>query len=310
MSYGDSKGGVPGWAKAAIGLVGVFGVATAGLYAFSPRVNENEIGMRIVRGALVDESVDTGVKMDAILPHVQYNQFTRTLTTGEVRATQEDDVTIRTSDKLRVYGGFRFKFLVDDTHEDWDRAWTFLKANSTEDMIDDIGDYLMPAAIDVYGDIAGDNINDDLIAVGETIRERAQATLDSKGLGFIKMQDVIPTGMGLSDEADSLIEQQATESRRLSIDATRRELAAQQAETIVDQTAVTVNAISALVEAGLDADQALYALCLQQNRDGDVLGDAAACIPAGAETVVAVGTEGGSSPQVIERTIELPQPEN
>lgn len=265
---------------AAVALVGL------GAYILSPRVNENEIGMKIVRGALVDESVPTGLYPSALLPHVKINQFTRTLTTGEVQATQESDVTIRTNDKLRVFGGFKFKFLLEDKDPNWNRAFTFLKASDEGDMLDDIGDYLMPAAIDVYSTIPSDNINTDLIAIGERIRVAAQETLNEKGLTFIQLQDVIPTGMGLSPEADKLIEEQATESRRLSIDNTRRELANQQKQTILDQAEVTNNALTAFKDAGLTSAQALYALCLQQQRDADVVGQASPCIPAGSSIAV------------------------
>lgn len=280
----------------AIGGFAAAAVVGLGLYAASPRVNENEIGMKIVRGALIDDSVPTGVYPSALLPHVSYNQFTRTLTTGEVVATQDFDVTIRTDDKLRVFGGFKFKFLLDDKDANWERAYTFLKASDEGDMLDDIGDYLMPAAIDVYSTIPSDNINSNLIAIGERIRLTAQETLDQKGLSFIKLQDVIPTGMGLSPEADGLIEQQATESRKLSIDTTRRELANQQKATIVDQAAVSVNALKAFVESGLSSDQALYALCLQQNRDAAVLAEAAPCIPAGSSVAVVSGARKLATP--------------
>ena len=275
--------------KAVAGFAAVAAVGFGAAYLMAPKVYENEIGMKIVKGAIVDDSLESGVYMSALLPKTEIREFTRTLVTGTVHATPEDDATMRTADKLRVYGGFRFKFQLDDTHPDWRNAFHKLKANNADDMIDDIGDYLMPAAIDVYSNISSDDINANLTTAGGTgdrIKIATQETLDARDLGFIKLLDVIPTGMGLSPEADSLIEEQATESRKLSIDLTRRELAAQQKETIVDQAAVTVNALNAFMESGLSSDQALYALCLQQQRDAGVLDNAAPCIPSGSNTSV------------------------
>lgn len=262
--------------KKAVKLSAIFAAAAlvvGGLtYAISPRVTERDAGLKIVRGALVEEHVSTGVKMDALLPHVEYIRLPKFVQTTTVQATEESDVTIRTKEKARIYGNFKVLFHIDNTVDDFGSIYTSLKADEIEDLIPYIRDYTVPAAIAVYRDVETSKINDDVPGLGVKIKEELQGLLHERGYTYLVIDDVVPTGVGLSDKANNDLEAIVSEERKLDLLKVQGQVADESVAITEKQAAVTAKALEALREAGVPEDQLIQAYYLQLMRDGDAIG--------------------------------------
>lgn len=254
------------------GLVAAFMVAGAATYAVSPRVTERDAALKIVRGALVDAQVEEGVKMDALLPHVSYIRLPKFLQTTEVNASEQDAVTIRTKENARIYGNFKIKFTLNNEDKNFSNVYTELKADEIEDLFPHIMDYTIPAAIDVYKDVPTNAVNDDLPGIGKRVAEKLQGYLNERGYTYIHIHDVVPSGVGLSSKANDDLEAIVSEERKLDLLNVQGQVADKSIEITQKQSAVTVEALNALREAGVQEDQLIQAYYLQLMRDSDKIG--------------------------------------
>lgn len=264
----------------AVGLA-VYG----GAYTFATQVKDNEAAIKVVAGRVVDTNVETGVYLDSLLPKTSYKKYPTTLQTKTVTAQEGSSLTIRTSEKARIYGEFKVKYNIDKADPNFASIYTLQKAESLEDIEDDISDYTIPAAIEVYKEIKTANVNDNLTVIGQDVAKKLQEILNQRGFSYIKIADVVPTGMGLSDKANSDLEQIVSEERKIQLLEAQDRTAKKAAEIIGAQTAVTVAAIKDLRAAGVPDSQLAQVFCLQTYRDSSKIGEpfAAGCI-AGATT--------------------------
>lgn len=254
------------------GVVAAFALVAAATYAVSPRVTERDAAMKIVRGALVDTQVSDGVKMDALLPHVSYIRLPKFLQTTEVNASENDAVSIRTAEDARIYGNFKIKFTIDNTDKNFPNVYTELKVDEISDLFPHINDYTIPAAIDVYKNIPTTEVNDDLPGIGKQVADKLQTYLDERGYTYIKIHDVVPSGVGLSKKANDDLEAIVSENRKLQLLTVQGEVADKSVEITKKQSAVTVEALNALRESGVNEDQLIQAYYLQLMRDTDKVG--------------------------------------
>ncbi len=241
-------------------------------YAFSPRVTDREAALKVVRGKLVDDHVSTGVKWDANLPHVKYIEFPKFVQTTTVGATEADDVTIRTKEKARIYGNFEVMFHVDNNVPDFGRIYTKWETDSIEGLKAYIGKYTVPAAIDVYKGVGTSEIDKDITALGKKVARRLQEILTEKGHDYIVVDDVLPSGMGLSAKANADLEKIVSEERKLKLLEVQGDVADKSVAITQKQAAVTAKALEELRKAGVPEGQLIQAYYLQLMRDNDAIG--------------------------------------
>ena len=273
-----------GWGKFFVKTSAAFavvaGIGYSGAYVLSDYVKDNEAAIKIRAGQVVDTEVETGVKFDSLLPKVEYIKYPTTLQTTAVSATESDSFAVRTAERAQIYGEFKVKYTIDKTDPQFASIYTLQKAESLAGIEDDIQDYTIPAAIDIYKTVPTIAVNDNLTETGERIAERLQTILDDRGFSYVNIQDVVPTGMGLSPKANADLEQIVSEERKLALLDAQAATAAKAAEIVGAQTAVTTAAFDALREAGVPEDQLAQFYCLQLYRDSDKIGEqfAAGCI--------------------------------
>jgi hypothetical protein len=157
-----------------IGAGATAAVASLALYAFSPRVTERDNGLKLVRGELTNSRVEPGVKMDAILPHVEYIKLPKFLQRMKVTANEGDNVAVRTQEKAQVFGEFEIHYSLDNTNEKFSEIYTRLKCDEITDLEPFIKNYAIPAIIDIYRTVPTASVNDDLTTIGKKIAEALQ----------------------------------------------------------------------------------------------------------------------------------------
>jgi hypothetical protein len=258
--------------KVGLSLTAAFLAVSGCTYTISPRVTERDAALKIVRGALVDAHVEDGVKMDALLPHVSYIRLPKFLQTTEVQASEKDAVTIRTKENARIYGNFKIKFTLDNSDKNFPNVYTELKVDEIEDLFPHIMDYTIPAAIEVYKDVPTNAVNDDLPGVGKRVAEKLQGYLNERGYTYIRIHDVVPSGVGLSQKANNDLEAIVSEERKLELLKVQGQVADRSLDITKKQSAVTVEALDALRKAGVNDSQLIQAYYLQLMRDTDKVG--------------------------------------
>jgi hypothetical protein len=286
-------------------ITGVFMLAAAGAvgyggaYVVSPYVKDNEAAIMIRAGKVVNTNLETGVQMQALLPKVEIIKYPTTLQTITVGATENDSVTIRTAERARIYGEFKVKYVIDKTDENFGSIYTLQRADELSDIEDDISDYTIPAAIETYKAVKTIEVNDNLDQIGLNIAKELQSILDARGFTYVRVQDVVPTGMGLSDKANADLELIVSEERKISLLEQQALTAQKEAEIIADQTRVTTEALSALRDAGVPSEQLSTLYCLQLMRVNDKVGEpfAAGCMGGTQTTPVGVSVPGVSAPR-------------
>lgn len=274
MSYGERN---QKSMAAKLGLGAVFVAAATGLgsgllYVVSPRVTERDAALKIVRGELVDAQVSRGVKMDAILPHVEYIRLPKFLQKVAVSARESDDVTIRTKEDARIYGVFEVHYMLENNDQNFQNIYTELKADTIADIEPFIRNYTIPAAIDVYKTVPTASVNDNLTDIGKQLKGRLQDILDDHGYTYIRVKDVVPSGVGLSAKANSDLESIVSENRKLDLMKVQTQVAEQALALTEKQAAVTAKALEALRESGVEESQLIQAYYLQLLRDNNAIG--------------------------------------
>lgn len=254
------------FAAAAAGVIGT------GIYTFAPRVTERDAALKIVRGELVDAHVERGVKMDAIFPHVEYIRLPKFLQKVAVSARESDDVTIRTKEDARIYGVFEVHYMLENDDPNFTNIYTELKADEIADIEPFIRNYTIPAAIDVYKMVPTASVNDNLTDIGNQLKKRLQDILDEHGYTYIRVKDVVPSGVGLSAKANADLESIVSENRKLDLMKVQTQVADQSLALTEKQAAVTAKAISELQKAGVPDDQLIQAYYLQLMRDNNSIG--------------------------------------
>jgi hypothetical protein len=255
---------------AGVSLASVFSFAA--LYAISPRVTDRDAALKIVRGALVDHQVQTGVKMDALLPQVEYIILPQFLQKTSVSAEASGSVTIRTKEKARIQGTFEIHWSLDSKDENFRNIYEQLNADTIEKIEPFIRNFAIPAAIDVYKDVPTAELSDNLTKVGGDIAASLQRILDAEGYTYIKVKTVIPSGVGLSEKANADLEAIVSEQRRLDLLKVQQQVAEASVGVTAAQTAVTTKAFKELEEAGVPKGQLVQAYYLQLMRDGGFVG--------------------------------------
>lgn len=289
------------WVKTIAKLGAAFAVVASvgygGAYIAADYVKDNEAAVKIKAGQVIDTAVETGVKFDSLLPKVEYIKYPTTLQTTAISATESDSFAVRTAERAQIYGEFKVKYTIDKTDPQFASIYTLQKAESLADIEDDIQDYTIPAAIDIYKTVSTIAVNDNLTETGERIAERLQSILDDRGFSYINVQDVVPTGMGLSPKANADLEQIVSEERKLALLDAQARTAEKAAEIVGAQTAVTTAAFDALRNAGIPEDQLAQVYCLQLYRDSDKIGEqfAAGCIGP-QQTTVGVAVQPANAP--------------
>lgn len=262
--------------KALGALTLVFGAAGGCIYTVSPRITEREAAIKVVRGKVVDDHVRPGLKFDALLPQVDYVRLPLWQMEMVIRASEDDQQTVRTKENARIFGNYTVAFEVNNEHEDFGNIYTKLKIDDESDIpavlhpkLNALG---ISAVISVYKDIPTANIDDDNIALGNKIKDALQEALNGYNLGYIRIVNVMPSGVGLSDKANADLEQIVSEQRKLDLQTVQGQVADNALALTEKQAAVTAKALEALKKAGVPDDQLISAYYLQLMRDGDHLG--------------------------------------
>lgn len=243
-----------------------------GLYACSPRITERDAAIRLVRGKVVEDHVQPGVTMDAWLPHVSYIILPKFVQKTTVGATAQHDVTIRTLEKARIYGRFEVMYHIDNSVPDFGRIYSKWKTDDISALSEYIAKYTIPAAIDVYKVVETARINDNVTELGSRIALRLQEILIARGHDYIVVDDVLPSGVGLSPQANADLEKIVSEERKLDLLRVQGQVADRSVEITEKQVAVTVRALEKLRAAGIPDHQLLQAYYLQLLRDSDSIG--------------------------------------
>ena len=263
---GMSKGAIAGTISAGAAVLSL------AAYAFSPRVTEREAAIKIVRGELTNAQVTDGLKFDALLPHVEYICLPKFLQRMTVKATESDAVAVRTKEKAQVFGEFEIHYNLDNSRPEFGDIYTRLKCDEITDLEPFIANYALPAIIDTYRTIPTASVNDNLTGIGKSIAAALQRTLDENGYPYIRIQDVIPSGVGLSPKANADLEQIVSEERKLDLQRVQMTVADNAIALTEKQAAVTAKALESLRAAGVPEDQLIAAYYLQLLRDSDSIG--------------------------------------
>lgn len=258
--------------KVAGGLTLAFGLVSGANWVFSPRITEREAALRISQGRLTNSDVEPGVKTDAWRPGVSYIRLPTTLQKTTVRAGKDDPVTIRAQENSRIYGSFEVHFTVDKHDKNFGKIYTELKVDDITEVKPFINNYVAPAAIDVYQTIPVLDVNKNIPAIGAKIKNKLQGYLNDRGYTYIRILDVIPSGVGLSKDANDMLEQIVKEERKKTLLTTQGQVADMAKEITDKQTTVSLEAINKMKAAGLTGDQAIELYYMQLLHVNDQLG--------------------------------------
>jgi hypothetical protein len=256
-------------------------------YACSPRVTERDAAYKVVRGRLVDTDLDVGLYPSALLPHVEIKLLPKFLQSTTVVASKDSDVNVRTKERARVYGTFDIMFEIDNKDPNFGNVYTELKADEIADIEPYIQKFAVPAIITVYGNVtsstspsipanqdagstnttvtegSGPIALDDHLRTGNAIKEMLQKILDAQGYSYIIIKRVIPSGVGLSPEANRQLEEIVAEERKLELLDVQEQVADKAEGVVKKQAAVTAAALSTLREKGVPESQLVQAYYLQ-----------------------------------------------
>jgi hypothetical protein len=239
-------------------------------------VTERHVAFKVVRGELVDAHVTEGVKMDAAFPHVEYIRLPGTAQETTVSATKDDQNNVRTKEDARIYGNFKFMYELAKDDQNIDKVYNKLDIDDQEGMhakLDPIINSLgLSAVINVYKNhVSVTKLNDDAV-IGGLVKAELQKSLDDLGFTYIRITAVIPSGVGLSDQANRDLEAIVSENRKLDLQKVQKQVAEGAVEVTQKQAAVTVEALKALRNAGVPENKLIDAYYLQLMRDGDHVG--------------------------------------
>lgn len=276
--------------KLGVAAAGVATVVGLPFYAMSTRVRDYHAAYKTVRGKLADADVEPGLKLDDWLPQVEYVTLPAYLQSASVSATENSNINVRTLERARVYGEFDIQFTLDRKDPNFGNIYTELKADEIEDIIPYIEKLAVPAIIDTYRDvttgrskvatpedIAPDQVRqlslDEHLEIGSRIAQRLQTVLDTEGYSYIKIKRVIPSGVGLSPEANAQLEKIVAEERKLDLLKVQGQVADQSIAISEKQSSVTAKALQALRDGGVPEDQLMPAYYLQLLRDAGKIGE-------------------------------------
>lgn len=250
------------------GIIG--GIATTvgscslvGAYAGATRVTERDLALKTVRGDLVDGHVTQGLKWDDYMPQVEYIKFPKYRIKTEDEAGQDDIVAIRTKEKTQVYGKFKTQWTLDGNDPNFPNVYTELKADSIEDLSGYVKDFIIPAAIPVYQGLSNNEINNDIPGIGNKMKETMQGYMNERGYTYIHIEDVLPSGVGLSRAANTALEDIVAEDRKMDLLESQKAVAKKAEEVTAEQTKVTVKAYQDLRAGGIPESQLSQAYYLQ-----------------------------------------------
>jgi hypothetical protein len=187
-------------------------------------------------------------------------------------------------------------FELDDADKNFGNIYTELKADDIEDIKPFIQKFAVPAIIKVYQGVTSAAIGhdgvdkqalnqdslrreggaiglEDHISTGKAIASELQKILDEEGYTYIKIKRVIPSGVGLSPEANAQLEQIVAEQRKLDLLKVQGLVADAASEVTEKQSALTARAIKGLKEAGVPENEVIQAYYLQLMRDAGKIGE-------------------------------------
>lgn len=277
------------------GVAGVLaGLVATPFYALSTRVTERDAAYKTVRGTLTDADVQPGIKFDDWLPHVEYTKLPKFLQTAVVDASENSNINIRTKEQARVYGQYDIMFEIENQDINFRKIYTELKADDVADIVPYLQKFAVPAIINVYRNVSSSNSTipqaveaegipvqpvpevgiklDDHLKTGEAIKKELQTILDNEGYTYLRIMRVIPSGVGLSSDANKQLELIVAEERKLDLLKVQAQVADSAVEVTQKQAKVTAEALQALKEAGVPDDQLVSAYYLQILRDTGKIG--------------------------------------
>jgi hypothetical protein len=276
--------------KIGAGLVGAFTVAALGWYAMSPRVTERDASMRIVRGELVDSFVEPGVKWDAVLPHVEYIHLTRSYNETEIVVNEKSQQVIRLDNDSQIYAAFATTYFLDNTDPKFGDIFTLLRVDNVDEMqtalSPKINNLVLTAAIDVYKTIPYESMNKDL-DIGKKIKALVEEGLADQGLGYVKIQVVMPKGVSLTPKANEDLEKIISERRKLELLDAQNAVALKSEEVALNQTKGPIAAMNAYKkELDLNGEEALQAYFTQLTHANGKVGNAGVLFPSSKPNVL------------------------
>ena len=189
-----------------------------------------------------------------------------------IQAQQNDPTTIRSKEETRIYGNFAVKWEIDRNDPNIGNMYTDLNVDEIKDLEPTIIGYTTPAIIDTYEQIAASNINDDILKVGLAAAEAAQRNFDARNMTYIKIRDVVPSGTGLSPEANADLERIVSENRKKEMVKIQEQVAEDSRKAVELQTQLTIDALKQFRAAGFSEKTAIEAYQLQLLRDNNQLG--------------------------------------
>ena len=283
FEHGNGRGWVTGLAIASLGLSGVG-------YVCSKRVSERDAAYKTVRGELVATNLEPGLYPSNMLPHVKVTTLPKFLQSVTVHAGEDSPINVRTKERARVYGDYDVMFELDDSDKNFGNIYTELKADEINDIKPFIEKFAVPAIIKIYKDVTSSSDKtkdkdqvveteshltkssgvismDDHLSTGEAIAEELQKILDEQGYTYIRIKRVIPSGVGLSPEANAQLEQIVAEERKLELLKVQEQVADAAVSVTKKQSAVTTEAIKGLKDAGIPESELVQAYYLQLMRD-------------------------------------------
>ncbi|MFZ4748779.1 MAG: hypothetical protein ACOYLK_18185 [Sphingomonas sp.] len=173
-------------------------------------------------------------------------------------------------------------FEIENQDANFRTIYTELKADEVQDIIPYLQKFAVPAIINVYRNVSSsvtaDNPDpsaiklDDHLKTGEAIKGELQKILDSGGYTYLRIMRVIPSGVGLSSDANRQLELIVAEERKLDLLKVQGQVADMSIDITKKQIDVTIESLRALKTAGVPDDQVVAAYYLQILRDTGKVG--------------------------------------
>jgi hypothetical protein len=242
-------------------------------YMAGLRVNQQQAAIQIVNGKVKNPDAGPGVKLDNWFIGHKYIVLPTTLQVTNVDAGKDSQVTLRTKENSRIYANFQVHFELNKKDPNFKKIYTELKIDHIDNIKPFINNYVVPAATKAYHDVSYLDINTKQPEIAGNIVTNLQTLLDKKGYSYIKIVDVIPSGVGLSDEANSQLEQIVKEQRKKTLLEVQGQVADLAQNITRKQTNVSLDAINKLKQQGhMTTQEAIEVYYMQLLHVNDQLG--------------------------------------
>jgi len=277
---------------------GITAVVSLGAYTFNwltaPIIKQRDVALEVKNGILVNSHVAPGRQLDHWKWGVHYDvmpghQLSTTII-GEDE-THKGGVIVRSKEGTQILGNYVMLYHIDRDDKNVGHIYTKLNidgdAEENEKKIEPtVNRYASSVIAPVYSKVGASEINTNIADIRNQLRTAAQKVLDDEGYTYIKVDDYLPNGTGLTAAANQALESIVDEKRKSTLFDAQLLTAEKGKEVSKTQNAVTLENLMSFKNAGMSWDQALQAYQLQLMRDNGKIGTPGVLAPTSGTAIV------------------------